>query len=267
MTRRLAVEPPGDLKPAAAARYKVVYRLLAARGAVDLELLRTYCQVWSRWREAEDGIAQAGQLTRGANGRPMKSPLLDVAAQANAQARDLEQRLGVGLAAGDGGEGGLVTRQDLAARLRCHPQTITHLVAQGMPVARRGSRGRAALYDEAAVRAWKDARDGAAQAPGHVDLVVERARKERAQAVLAEQTFQVRAGHLLPVADVERSWGAKVQAVRAAILATATTQADHLHRVAVLEGVAGLETALRDLAIELLRELSPADAGTEGEQP
>jgi hypothetical protein len=112
------------------------------------------------------------------------------------------------------------------------------------------------MYREADVRAWRDARESAAQKSGLVDVAQERARKERAQAVLAEQAYQARARELLPAVEVEKAWNAEVQAVRAAILATYTTQADRVHRAAILEGVSGVETELKAMAHDLLRELS-----------
>lgn len=96
-------------------------------------------------------------------------------------------------------------------------------------------------------------------AVAQAELVRDRARRERAQAVVAEQLFETRQRQLLPVEEVERVWAAEVGAVRAAILATYTTQADRLHRVAVLEGVAGVEAALKDLAHDLLRELASTE--------
>lgn len=266
MTKRRAPRPPADLKPDAKARWTAVYPTLRARGPVDLALLRTYCQVWGRWREAEDGIAKAGQLTKGPGGRIVASPLLDVSQKASLQVQALERRLGLGLpgpdtgpSAGESG-GGLITRRELAERLGQHPMTITKWERDGMPIAQRGARGRPSFYSEADVRAWKDARDERAlDRPGHVDVAQQRARKERAQAVLAEQTYQARQRELLPVAEVERAWNAEVQAVRAAILATYTTQADRLHRVAILDGVSGLEAELKELAHALLRELANHD--------
>lgn len=260
MSRR-TVDPPADLKPAARARWQAVYPALRKRGAVDLEQLRWYCQTWARWREAEDSLDKAGTLTKAPNGRIVPSPLVALAKQTGDQVRELEQRLGLGPEAAPGGgtgHAGLVTRRVLADRLGVHPMTVVKWEQDGAPVAQRGARGRASLYDPAAVVAWKAARDKAAteRPEGHVDVAAERARKERAQAVLAEQTFAARARRLLPIDEVERVWAGEVAAVRSAILATYTTAADRLHRVAVTEGVAGVEAELRDLAYGLLRELA-----------
>jgi P27 family predicted phage terminase small subunit len=253
------VPAPKDLKPAAQARWETVYPRLAKRGNVDQETLRTYCQVWARWQDAENSIQKAGQLSQTPGGRITASPLIQVASEAAKHVRTLEDRLGITAvddpepdASGDE----LVTRKELARRLGVHMQTVTKWEREGLPVATRGRRGRASTYSERSTREWLEARESAAQKGGLVDVARERARKERAQAILAEQTFQTRARELLPAAEVEKAWLAEIQAVRTAILSTYTTQADRVHRAAILHGVVGVERELRDIAHELLRELS-----------
>jgi phage terminase Nu1 subunit (DNA packaging protein) len=150
----------------------------------------------------------------------------------------------------------LLTRRQLAAALTVHMQTVTKWEQAGLPIAKAGRKGKPSLYREADVRAWLAARELAAKTSGVVDVAQERARKERARAILDEQLYQQRAGQLLPAVDVERIWNAEVQAVRAAILATYTTQADRVHRAAILEGVTGVENELKAIAHELLRELA-----------
>lgn len=154
---------------------------------------------------------------------------------------------------------GQLTRRDLALLFNVNMMTVTKWEQAGMPVAHRGGKGRPSLYQPGEVRAWLQQRDAAAApagASGAVDLVKERARKERAQALEAEQRVAIKAREYLPVADVERAWAFEVQAVRTAILATYTTRADQLHRIAVTEGVAGVEAFLKELAHDLLRELA-----------
>jgi P27 family predicted phage terminase small subunit len=268
-TRRLTVpKPPADLKPDAIARWKTVAPGLAKRGDVDLEQLRTYCQVWARWREAEDGITKAGQLTKTPSGRVVASPLLTIANQAAQQVRALEDRLGIGgpavtPAQAEPASNG-ITRRELAQRLAVHMMTVTKWERDGMPIAERGRKGKPSAYREADVRAWLSARETAAAKSGLVDVAQERARKERAQATLAEQSYKARERELLPAAEVEKVWNAEVQAVRAAILATYTTRADRIHRAAVIDGVAGVETELKAMAYELLRELSSDDKTEQG---
>lgn len=149
-----------------------------------------------------------------------------------------------------------LTRRNLARALGVHMQTICKWEQDGMPIADRGRRGRASLYSESAVRDWLTAREAAAKQSGIVDVSRERARKERAQAELAQQAFAIRARTLLPIEEVERVWTAEVTAVRAIILASYTTHTDRIHRAATLEGLAGVERALKDLAYEVLRELA-----------
>jgi phage terminase Nu1 subunit (DNA packaging protein) len=156
----------------------------------------------------------------------------------------------------------LLTRNALAQRLQgltpgkpLNPGSITRWVRDGCPVVRQG-RGRPSLYSEREVRAWLHARDEEARRSGVVDLTAERARKERALAIEAEQRIAIRARQYLPAAEVEKVWTAEVAAVRAAILHTYTSAADRVHRAAVLEGVAGVQAVLRDIAHGLLRELA-----------
>lgn len=153
----------------------------------------------------------------------------------------------------------MLTTRELAARIPCAVRTIAKWMDEGLPVEQRGRGGRPNKFNESAVRKWL-AKYTAAQKPGVVGAVAqERARKERAQAILAEQTFQMRARKLLPVEEVEKLWSAEVTAVRAVILSSYTTHADRVHRAAILEGVVGVEEALKDLAHEVLRELSNPD--------
>lgn len=172
----------------------------------------------------------------------------------------------------------LLTRRELAAALSIgkqtptHPQTISKWLEEGMPVAERGRGGRPSRYDELEVRAWLAARNEAQRDGEPTHALKERARKERAQAQLAEQLFAMRAGTLLKVEDVDRLIQAEQTAVRSKLLAMPTTHADRVHRVAVLEGAVGVERVLRDTAYEILRELAdpariltPQGEPTEGE--
>ena len=109
--------------------------------------------------------------------------------------------------------------------------------------------------------AWVESRKEAA-AGEQVDLVRERARKELAQAKLAEQLHAQRAGKLLDADDVEATWTSEITRVRAKILSTYMTSADRVHRAATMQGVEGVEQELKTMAYDLLRELAsgePAD--------
>lgn len=149
-----------------------------------------------------------------------------------------------------------ITRRALAEALSVHMQTVTKWERDGLPIAERGRKGKPSLYDEAAVRAWLQARDEAAKGPEGVDLIAARARKEHWQAMLAEQTHQVRAGKLLPVDDVAKVWGAEVSAIRTRLLAMPQTLAARVHRAGALHGESGVERALHDAVREVLLELA-----------
>lgn len=153
----------------------------------------------------------------------------------------------------------LVTRRELAAKFDVFMGTITKWQEEGMPIAKRGSGGRPSLYSEPKVRAWHEHREKAAQNGGDVDLVRERARKERAQAILAEQTVAIRAKELVPSDEIEKVWLAHVTAVRAKLLAWPATLSDRLHRARIRDGAAGIEQVLKIAVDEALTELS---AGT-----
>lgn len=148
-----------------------------------------------------------------------------------------------------------ITRRDLAARLGVHMQTVTKWEHDGLPTARRGRRGKPSLYNEAACRAWLEAREQAAESDP-IDVARERARKERAQARLAEQTYAARAKTLLPADEVDRLWTTELMAARAKFLALPQAYADRLARAVTLRGVAGAEAAIRDMVEEVLRELA-----------
>lgn len=151
----------------------------------------------------------------------------------------------------------LLTRRALAAKLEVHMGTIVKWDRDGMPVAQRGRKGKPSLYDEAAVRHWLAEREAAAAEPGAaMDLVQERAKKEHWQALLAQQTHQVRAHELLPAAEVAKAWSAEVAAVRTKILSSYTSHADKVYRAGTLKGLAGVEASLKEIAYDILRELA-----------
>lgn len=148
-----------------------------------------------------------------------------------------------------------------------HMQTVTKWEHEGLPVARRGRKGKPSLYDEAAVRAWLQAREEAAASPDALDLVQERAKKEHWQALLTEQTHKVREKELLPRAEVEKAWSAEVAAVRARLLSWPQTLTDRVHRAATLTGLPGVERVLQDAVREVLIELSGVEETREPVRP
>jgi phage terminase Nu1 subunit (DNA packaging protein) len=152
----------------------------------------------------------------------------------------------------------LPTRRELAKLLDVHPQTVVKWEQSGMPIAAPGRKGKATRYRETDVRQWLAARESAAKESGVVDLARDRSRKERAQAILAEQAFSLRARNLLPRDEVEKAWGTEVAAVRTKLLSWPTTLAARVHRVATLEGEPGVERVLQEAVLDVLRELSDA---------
>lgn len=154
----------------------------------------------------------------------------------------------------------LLTRRELAGVLDCNPRTIAKWQEEGLPVAVRGRGGRPSLYSESEVRAWLQAREEAARAPGApLDLAQERARKEHWQALVAEQTYRTRERELLPRDEVEKTWSGYVAAVRAKLLAWPVTLADQVHRVSTLEGVIGVERELNRAVRDVLREFADGE--------
>jgi phage terminase small subunit len=264
MTRRARTPaPPAAVRKvkAALARWKAVAPELARRGAVDVVRLETYCMVWARWQEAEQKLNESGSLIRdNTTGRVGKNPLFAAARESRQTLTDLEAKLAIGEsapAAEPEAPSDRVTRRELADRLGVHMQTITKWEREGMPIARRGRKGKPSEYSESAVRAWKLQRESVAQAgPGALDVIRERARKERAQAALAEQMHAVRSGRLLDVDEAEKRWATEIAAARSLILASYTMAADRVFAAATTQGLAGVERELKAVAYEVLRELA-----------
>jgi phage terminase Nu1 subunit (DNA packaging protein) len=161
-------------------------------------------------------------------------------------------------ASGQPGAGGLLTRRQLAKVLGCHPQTLMGWEREGLPVARHGRRGVSSLFLERDARTWLEDREKRLEAPqaDKFNFMNDRARRERAQAQLAEQAHAIRARNLLPREEVERTWIAEISAVRAKLLSWPTTLADQLHRAGTLGGVAALERSLDEAVRQLLTELA-----------
>lgn len=150
----------------------------------------------------------------------------------------------------------LVNRRKLASILNVHMQTIMNWEQSGMPVSEPGRRGVPSLYSEADVKKWLTDREAAARDNGKLDVTQERARKERAQAILAEQTVAIRARELVPADQVVKAWSAEVSAVRAKLLSWPATISDSLLRAATLNKLQGVERVIKDAVEELLLELS-----------
>ena len=155
----------------------------------------------------------------------------------------------------------LLTRRELAESRGVHPMTVTDWEQRGMPIAVRGSKGRASLYDPAVVEEWHAATIGAPREPGPgdggpLDSVAARAAKDKWDALLKEQMYRSRERELLPAAEVAAAWQAEVGAVRAKLLGIPQAFSDRVHRAGVLSGVSGVEAALVAAIHDVLRELS-----------
>lgn len=152
---------------------------------------------------------------------------------------------------------GLLTRQQLATRWGVVALRISKWQDDGLPVARRGGRGRPSFYDPVACDAWKTAREAQQRANGGaLSLAEERARQSRAQTRLTELAIRKREGELLEVGDVAMAWAAIVAAVKAKVLAIPSAVAERLVTVAQTGGAAAAEALLRDQVLEALRELA-----------
>lgn len=136
-----------------------------------------------------------------------------------------------------------------------------------MPVAQRGGKGRPSHYRELEVRAWLQLRDEQAKQPGAISVAQSRARREQAQAALAEQAYKIRMRELLPREEVEQAWADEVSAVRTKMLLWPTTLAHQIQRIAVSDGVAGVEQFLQEKVRDVLRELSSPDRPVPGASP
>lgn len=151
----------------------------------------------------------------------------------------------------------LVDKKELAKALGTSIRNIARWQEEGMPVAQRGKPGKASLYDLEACRAWRDQHFAVQGGATAASLAAqERARKERAQALLAEQAYAMRAGQLLPREEVQRIWEAELTTLRNRLLAWPTVLADRLHQAALTEGVDGVEAALNEAVRDALKELS-----------
>lgn len=144
---------------------------------------------------------------------------------------------------------GLVTRAQAAAELGVEPNRINKWVADGAPVAVRGSRGHSAYYDLAALKAWVADRGRPDQDEG-LTLGAARARLATAQAQKYERENLVRSGQL-----VER---AQVAAEGQAVLASLKAKLLSVPRLAVIRGIVPREKEhdLHVLVVETLRELA-----------
>lgn len=102
-------DPPGWLEGVALERWTVLAPELEALGllsVIDGDALAAYCQVWARWKAAEQAIVQFGQVIKtpekrnkdGAvvsGGYPVQSPYIGIANKALAHVRAFEGEFGM----------------------------------------------------------------------------------------------------------------------------------------------------------------------------
>ncbi len=159
--------------------------------------------------------------------------------------------------------GELLTRSELAESLSVHPESITRWIADGMPIAERGSDGRGGRghghrYRDADARAWLADRQGNG-AGSVVDLTAARTRKELALADVSELKAGEMRGELLSREEVEAVWRAENSAVRALLLSWSMTISDSVYHAAISDGLQGVEREHGRAVHEVLTELSDTD--------
>jgi len=144
----------------------------------------------------------------------------------------------------------LLTRRELATALGIHVQTITKWQQQGMPIAARGRRGRAALHSLPAVIEWRHRTEAARQTGAEVvSLSAARARLAKAQAEKWERENRKRTGELIERAVVVREGQNMIFAAKTKLL--------QVPRQCVLRGVPrDAEAVIRQHIVEALRELA-----------
>ena len=148
----------------------------------------------------------------------------------------------------------LLTGEELSDMLSVSPGTIRSWARRGMPIARRGRRGDKtcpSLYHEVDVRQWREKRESERQ-----ELTQARARKDRAQALLAEQTVRLRARGLVWRVDADRVWAAEVDRICRNLRSWVKPLSRRLSKAASGGGLPAVQAALETAVHEKLTELS-----------
>lgn len=158
----------------------------------------------------------------------------------------------------------LVTRPVLAQTLGVNVRTVSKWQDDGLPVAVLGRGGRPSLFSLKAGQAFKAAREDHQKKAGLVDVAQERARRERAQAELIEQTHAVRAGKLLAAEELWPRLSGRIAAARTKLLAIPTGFAAQIAQAFNLEGQDGIERVVRMAIEDALAELSGMTPGPAG---
>lgn len=90
--------PPADLDGEALVEWNRITPQLLAAGLLtqlDLAAVLAYCQVFGRWRDAEQHVKRQGSIVKSPSGYPMMNPHLSVANKALNQLRQLAGELGL----------------------------------------------------------------------------------------------------------------------------------------------------------------------------
>lgn len=146
-----------------------------------------------------------------------------------------------------------VTRTEFAKLIDSTPDRVSKLIAEGLPTVETGNgRGHKTILDLDKALPWLFKRRAGSLDAAKTKLAL-------VQAQLADQMLQLRAKQVISADEVEKVWAAEVAAVRAIILASYTTHADRVHRAGVLEGLTGIERAMKEVAYGTLRELANPD--------
>jgi len=164
-------------------------------------------------------------------------------------------------------ERGWLDRRQLADAMRVHVSAIPRWQDAGMPVARRGGRGVASLYDLEDCEAWRRARAGSVLGKetagetdgaelGRLDPAQERARRDRAQTRLVELQIAAKRQELLPADDVRRVWSAEQARIRARLLGLWRTESARLARAHTRGGEPAVVVELKAIGREVLEELA-----------
>lgn len=191
--------PPEDLKPEAQARWRQVIPDLIGRGPVDLELLKSYCQVFARWRQAEDGIAKTGTLVTKPRGGVGANPLIAISNQAGAQARALEAKLGIARETTVAPLGVPISLRAYGKRRGVSGEAVSRAIKSGRlarSVTYVGNTPKIA-DQELADQEWEANTDSTRRGDDEGEWSGAAAREKHWRAELAEMTFRKRAGELV----------------------------------------------------------------------
>ena len=151
-----------------------------------------------------------------------------------------------------------VSRADLAEILRVSAPTVDAWIRRGLPVAKKGGRGRAYEFDLADVIAWRveQAETNASAATEVVDFEEARARKTAAEAEIAEADARQRRGELVEIDTVAEILETRLSTVRLRLLAVPAKVAP---RVAPIRATAKIRRILEDEFSDVLDELTSGD--------